>query len=83
MKNGYNEIVRFFNKAGTIPGTLGESILTSNIRLAERFIAYGSEIDEKGVQGKTPLIIAFDSNDYDMAAFLISKGANIHVQPII
>ena len=79
MRAGHFDIVKIFNKSGCIPGTMAEAVVTSNLRLTEKFIAYGSDINEKYFFGKTPIMLAFDNNDYEMAAFLISKGADVNI----
>lgn len=65
MRAGNFDIVKLLNKAGAVPGTLTEAVITSDIRLASKFIGYGADINEKSSFDKTPLAIAFDYGNLD------------------
>lgn len=77
-----HEIVRllFFktsklkNKGRTLLHTAAQK---GNIYLAEKVIAAGIPVDKTTDTGLTPIYYAIKNNQYEMAAFLINKGAKI------
>lgn len=48
-------------------------------RCAVSIVKAGADVDQPNPEGITPLINAIDNRNYDMAMFLLDKGANPHV----
>ncbi|XP_050998758.1 ankyrin repeat domain-containing protein 7-like, partial [Acomys russatus] len=57
---------------------LHHAVLRGNIATVEKLLEFNADIEAKTEYGLTPLQLAICENDYQMAEFLTSKGANAH-----
>lgn len=80
IKNGYLSIAKKLHCEGAKPSNLLEAALLSDTNAAEDLIKRGENTEIKDKDGKTPLLIAYESENYAMASFLLSKGADINAR---
>lgn len=57
---------------------LFEAVAKGNLKLAEKLISLGIDINKKDLNQMTPLMIAINKNDFNMVALLIKNGANVN-----
>ncbi len=62
--------------ADTRETPLNKAILLGDTQAVETLLDAGAEIDARGVDGKTPLIVAAENGDETMVRYLIDRGAD-------
>ena len=57
-------------------------IKDDNLKMVSAYLDWGVDIDARDSNGRTPLITAIESNNYDIAKLLIENEASIYLQDL-
>ena len=63
-----------------IAGELHDAASAGNLAAAERLLANGAKIDERGQNAETPLIAAALAGQREIAEMLLARGADVHAR---
>ena len=58
---------------------LHTSVLARDLKDVESILSGGLDVNQSNSKGMPPLLLALKNNDYPMAEFLISRGAQVNV----
>ncbi len=56
------------------------AVLERSVRIAQRLVESGVDVDTVDESGRTPLMMAVNRNNLPLARYLLSQGANINAQ---
>ena len=59
-----------------------EAALAGDVELVEMLIANGADVDDRDVQGYTPLLLAIQEGHTDIARVLITHGADVNTRAV-
>jgi len=73
------EMIDFLITKGAKVDNLFSAVVSGDFELVKTFIANGTDVNVKGNNNNTPLILAVMNNQDKIAKYLISKGADIKI----
>lgn len=60
---------------------LHEAAFAGDVELVKLLVENGADVDDRDVQGVTPLILAIQAGHSDIARVLIANGADVNARP--
>ncbi|MDR3111657.1 MAG: ankyrin repeat domain-containing protein [Elusimicrobiota bacterium] len=78
--NKHNDVAKILNDAGVIPVDIFEAVAFGSTSTVDKMISASTTplVSKVDAKGQTPLHHAYINNNYEIAVFLIEKGADIN-----